>query len=181
MVMHVDALNGADTVQRGDIEHPFRTLSAALARRTTLPSTTPVTIVLHGGVHLLPATLHLAAAHSNTHITGAPGEPTTVSGAVALPDLQWQPYRINTSTCVGGLCTTPGTNDIFDMAPSATTLNVTRTDNATLCAKLCMQDPACLSYTWHDATYSVDYNRTCWFRLDRHYWSPTAEQHHVSG
>ena len=178
--LYVDAAQGNDN-NAGTIDAPLKTIAAALLQRTASPRTAPFAIVLRAGLYTPLATLNITRAHSNTRIVGYPGERVVVSGAVPLADLKWTPWRVNASSCANGMCIQNDSNDIYNVPSAPTTLNVTRTPDAETCAALCAKDARCLTFTWHDSVYPLEWKNTCWFRIDQHAWNPVKEGNHTSG
>lgn len=78
----------------------FRTVAAAAAAAAELPAAArPVAVVLRGGTHYLDETLELTAAgHSEVTFMSAPGEQATMSGAVPLKSLKWEPFDVDKVT-----------------------------------------------------------------------------------
>jgi len=106
---HVSATGGSDSsthAQAGSRAQPYATVRAALAAarrargssaagdKAAAAAATAATasIVLHGGIHFLNATLRLGAADSGTTITAAPGAEAWLSGGASIPaGADWQP------------------------------------------------------------------------------------------
>lgn len=183
-IFYVDYTHGADS-NSGAINAPLKTVAAAVTRRAAVqPAGQPAAIVLRSGVHVLSATIEFTTAHANTTITNYPGEQVIVTGAQPLRISNWKPYRVQQSNgcdTVSGVCLFNNTNDISGTYPSPLLYNASRTQTPEECAGLCARNASCLSFTWNSNIYPLEWNSTCWFRTDVHYWAPNVEGNHMAG
>ena len=90
--IYVDGAHGDDSSSGGDEGSPKMTLAAGVAAARAAAGGVAATVILRGGIHWLSATLVLTPADNGITIRGYRGENATVSGAVPLDDLSWQPH-----------------------------------------------------------------------------------------
>jgi len=77
----------------GEIDAPFKTISAAVAacRTKRKAAGTLCNVLLRGGTFHLNATVQLEGLDSGLRIASYPGEKAVISGGLKMEDLQWTP------------------------------------------------------------------------------------------
>jgi len=184
---YVDPVGGSDG-NSGSQSAPFASLGRAVLASRSLPPPTPrsILIVANATVYLplgatAPGTIVLTDTDSGLTISSADATaPATVSGAVPLPPLTWQPFNTTTAvaaptagvTCLSGCVVGPQGSD------PPVCLFAGLTVSADDCRAACAANATCVSgYTWHDAS-TGGFAQNCYFRGDGEYPVSQAAGHY---
>jgi len=117
---------------------------------------------------------------------GFPGEFASISGGIALNDLQWKPYKVNPSPSPSpkpfqGWVLEENVNFVYGSKLDDPNFPLLGTfDNVSACQSSCEQHSGCHAFTWHDTNCSSDYKKKCIGRSDGHYVY-RAQAGHFSG
>jgi hypothetical protein len=185
--IYVDFARGSDA-NDGSLASPLKTVGAAVAKsRGGSPAHTA--IILRNGTHYLAETILLGAADSGLSFSAFPGESPTVSGALALPPLQWK--RVNSTAAGPGdvlsnaimntnnaFSTDPvlsNTNNVFGQCGKPGVPNKGVMANYGACQAACLADATCTSWTFMDGNTFGPFSNVCCFRTDGE-WAPRSER-----
>jgi len=155
----------------GDEISPLRTIQAALVIAAVV-SPTPA-IVLREGTHFIQSTLVIGPEHSGLHLMGFPGESASISGGIALNDLQWKPYKVNPSPSPSpkpfqGWVLEENVNFVYGSKLDDPNFPLLGTfDNVSACQSSCEQHSGCHAFTWHDTNCSSDYKKKMYRTIRR--------------
>ena len=172
--IYVDFVKGSDT-NDGSVTAPLKTVAAAVTMARTSGTPAQTAIVLRNGTHFLADTITLGVADSGLSFSAFPGETPIISGALPLPNLQWN--RVNNT--VTASVSVPGpvlknTNNVFGECGTPGVPNKGVMVDFNACQTACLGDAACTSWTFNAGNTFGPFSNVCCFRTDGK-WAPRTQ------
>ena len=142
-----------DDANSGNISNPLKTIAAALTLTRKTTGTGPATITLREGKYYIGNTIKLTAADSFLTIQNYEDEVAELSGTrlIESTKLDWKLYKSSNSSTTMSLL--EDTNLVYGATFEGNNTNIDyvgKTSDAKSCSDLCLSDPNCDGFTWHD-------------------------------
>lgn len=174
-VIYADAQGGLDSNDGNSPSTAVQSLEHAIALSRDSSVARPVAVVLSEGTYFLSGTIELTAEDSDLIIQNAPGERASISGGVALEDLEWAPYGEGFE----GWQTFESHNAVYGKADAKKNNSATQYLGDFSSAEDCGAAAAAagqLAWSWHDPSFgSDDFASSCFAIIDGS-WQLTPEE-----